>query len=154
MIVNRKIFIFLGVVLLLSFCMLYSNQRGIFDCLNIKTLTVYAKQPIDSFDSNLSGNGYKFDCSIQDYENLKNKRNIQGISFETSLKPQEIINRLKLKIQSTQKLLRENETIIIYYCYVENVGNSIILSNKKVNLQIAFNGQSSIVGMPLILGSY
>ena len=154
MVVKRRFFIFIGVVLLLSFCMLYSNEICIFDKLNIKTLSVYTKQPINELESDLSGNGYKLSCSVKDYEKLKNESNVQGISFETNFYPDYIINTLNLEIQDIQSLIRDNETISIYYCYMENVGNSVILSNKKVNLQIAFNGEKCIIGLPLILGSY
>lgn len=133
--------------------MLFSNEACIFDRLNVKTLTVYTKQPIND-NSELSGNGYKISCSVEDYKNLKNQSNVQGISFETNFYPDEIINKLNLKIQDIQNIVRENETISIYYCYMENVDNSVFLSNKKVNLQIAFNGEKCVIGLPLILGSY
>ncbi len=153
MVVKIRSIIFIGVVILLCFCMLYSNETSLFSALNISQVTAYSNTKLEEYESTLSGNGYKFSIPTENYDELKNK--IDGISFETSFTPEEIFNKLNVKIQSSQRLLQNNDYIEIFYCYVENLNSkSVIIDNKKVNLQIAFNEDFSVVGIPLILGSY
>lgn len=75
-----------------------------------------------------------------------------NFSYETNLSPDEIVKKLNAKIHSKQIL--ENEGLEIYYCFVENINEFIISNGKKVNLQIAFNGEKSIVGFPIIKTGY
>lgn len=75
-----------------------------------------------------------------------------NFSYETNLSPNEIIRRLNAKLHSKQIL--ENEGLEIYYCFVENINEFIISDGKKINLQIAFNGEKSIVGFPIIKTGY
>ena len=70
--------------------------------------------------------------------------NANATNLKTSLTPKEIIKKLGAKVISKQRL--ENENLEIFYCFVEN--------GKKINLQIANNGEFSIVGFPLILTGY
>lgn len=153
MVVKLRSTIFIVVVILLCFCMLYSNENSIFDALNINQVTAYSNTKLEEYNSTLSGNGYKFSIPVENYSALTDE--IEGISFETSFTPKEIFSKLNLKIQSFQRLLQNNDYIEIFYCYVENLNSkSVIIGNKKVNLQISFNGNYSVVGIPLILGSY
>lgn len=75
-----------------------------------------------------------------------------NFSYETNLSPDKIVKKLNAKIHSKQIL--ENEGLEIYYCFVENINEFIISNGKKVNLQIAFNGEKSIVGFPIIKTGY
>lgn len=83
---------------------------------------------------------------------VENTQTPNSFCFETELSPSEIIKTLNAKIHSKQIL--ENENLEIYYCFVENINNFIVCNNKKVNLQIAFNGEKSIVGFPIIQTGY
>ena len=75
-----------------------------------------------------------------------------SFAFQTSLTPNEIIERTGALVLDEQKL--ENEGLEIYYCFVENINNFIVSQGKKVNLQISFDGEISTVGFPLILTGY
>lgn len=83
---------------------------------------------------------------------VENIQTPNSFCFETELFPREIIKTLNAKLHSKQFL--ENENLEIYYCFVENINNFIVCNNKKVNLQIAFNGEKSIVGFPIIQTGY
>lgn len=152
MVVKARFILFIAVVILLSFCMLLSTDKTLFDSLNITNLTVYTSDNISEFETKLSGNGFSFVCDIETYEKLT--CDIDGISFETELLPEQIFDRINLRIQSKQRILQENGVLEIYYCYLENLGGGVTVANKKVNIQIAFNGEKTILGIPLILGSY
>ena len=78
--------------------------------------------------------------------------NANATNLKTSLTPKEIIKKLGAKVISKQRL--ENENLEIFYCFVENVSNFVVENGKKINLQIANNGEFSIVGFPLILTGY
>lgn len=78
--------------------------------------------------------------------------NGSATNFRTSLSPKEIVEKLDATIVSKQTL--KNENLEIYYCFVENVSSFVVENGKKINLQIANNGEFSIVGFPLILTGY
>lgn len=75
-----------------------------------------------------------------------------SFSYETTLTPSEIIKKTNAKIHSKQIL--ENEGLEIYYCFVENINSFILSKGQKVNLQIAFNGEKSVIGFPIIQTGY
>lgn len=151
MAVKLRFIIFIGAIILLSFCMLPSAEKDIFKLLGVQYLTVYTESKPVAIDAEISGNGYSFICKAEDYKNISD---MQGITFKTDYSLEYIFKVLNLKVQSFQELELENRTINIYYCYSEDVGSGVILGNKKVNLQIAFDGENCILGIPLILGSY
>ena len=71
MIVKLRMLFFVGVIILLSFAFLIPAEKNIFELLKVENLTVYTNYKPDNFEAELSGNGYSFDCSIQDYPLLK-----------------------------------------------------------------------------------
>lgn len=76
----------------------------------------------------------------------------QAICFETDLSPENVISLLGAVVHSKQKL--ENENLEIFYCFVENVNNHVIVDGKKVNLQICLSNGKTILGFPLISTGY
>ncbi len=62
-----------------------------------------------------------------------------------------VINDLKMKVINTECL--DNGTIVIYG-YTNKISDSVEVGNKKINVQIAHNDSYSIIGWPLILGSF
>ena len=83
---------------------------------------------------------------------FQNENSSDAINFKTTLSPNEIIKKLGAVVIEKQNL--KNENLKIYYCYVENVSSFVVENGKKINLQIAYNGEFSIVGFPLILTGY
>lgn len=150
----RLIFFIVSTVLV-SVCMIPSNESNIFQKLGIENLTLYSgEKEINGEGGELNGIGYTYSCSVNEYSNLTKRVQIDGVSFETTLHPNEIIKIIGAKIVEKQRIVQNESDYEIFYCYVENVNNYVMSNNKRVNLQIAFNGERTIVGIPLILGSY
>ncbi len=42
----------------------------------------------------------------------------------------------------------------IFYCYTDLISRSVTVDNKKANLQIAYYDTYSVIGWPMILGSF
>ena len=61
------------------------------------------------------------------------------------------LKTLKAKIVKTEYL--ENGTTVIY-AYTNLINDSVKIENKKVNIQVAHKDEYSIIGWPLILGSF
>lgn len=151
MITTLRTTIFVGTIILVSFSMLFSSEKDLFKALEVEYLTVYTDYNPTNLDATLSGNGYSFICNINDYKHLPD---VQGATFEVNNTPEYIFKQIKLEVQSSQKIEMEGRTIQIYYCYLKGLDKSVVVENKKVNLQIASDGESCILGIPLILGSY
>jgi hypothetical protein len=133
--------------------MLFSSEKTLFEKLNVTDLSIYTgDSSVENYQTSLSGNGYLFTCSTQDFRSLN--CNIDGISFQTNLTPDQIFSRLNIQIQSTQNLNSNGNEVITYYCFLENLYDNVIIDGKKINLQIAFDGEKTTIGLPLILGSY
>jgi hypothetical protein len=152
MIAKIRLIFFILAIILLSFSMLFSNEKSLFELLNVNNLTIYTSDNVKDFETILSGNGFTFSCNVSEYKNLK--CDINGVSFETNLSPEQIFNKVKIRILNKQVLTQENNIMEIYYCYLENVQKEIVCESKKINLQIVFNGEKTLLGIPLLLGSY
>lgn len=61
------------------------------------------------------------------------------------------IKELKAKIIKTE-ILEDGSNVI--YCYTDMINTSVKVDGKSVNIQIAHNEQYSVIGWPLILGSF
>ena len=74
----------------------------------------------------------------------------ESISIE-NLEVGSAITTLKARVIKTETL--EDGTCVIY-AYSSLIDENITVDGKKVNLQIATKGNRSVIGWPLILGSY
>ena len=81
-----------------------------------------------------------------------NENSNNSVNFKVSLSPNEIIEKIGAVV--VEKQILKNEGLEIYYCFVENVNNFVVENAKKINFQIAYNGNFSIAGFPLILSGY
>ena len=68
-----------------------------------------------------------------------------------NLEPISALRTLNAQIISTEML--ENGTTVMY-AYSKLIDSSVELNNRKVNLQIAHNDCYTVIGWPLILGSF
>lgn len=68
-----------------------------------------------------------------------------------NFEPISAINKLNAKIVKTE-YLDDGSTII--YAFTNYIKDKVEIDNKNVNLQIAYNDEYSIIGWPLILGSF
>jgi len=86
------------------------------------------------------------------YLNRNKTKNVKGESVKIeNFEPASAIEELNAKVVKTECL--ENGATIIY-CYTNKIPTSINLFNQKVNLQIAHYADYSVIGWPLILGSF
>lgn len=68
-----------------------------------------------------------------------------------NLEPISAIKTLKAEIVKTEIL---QNGAVVFYCYSPNVKSSVNAFNKKINIQLAYYEDYSIVGWPLILSSF
>lgn len=61
------------------------------------------------------------------------------------------IDELNAEVVKTE-ILADGTSVI--YCYSNLIDSYVKVDNKKVNLQIAHNDEYSVIGWPLILGSF
>ena len=68
-----------------------------------------------------------------------------------NFEPSSAINLLDAKVVETEYL--EDGTIVIY-AYTNLIDEKVKIGNNYVNLQIAYKEEYSVIGWPLILGSF
>lgn len=111
-------------------------------------------QKIDGADCVVNGNSGIVSCSSNTAQKVYSKlKGIVGISFcvqGNNKTLSHIFDDLKLQIKSQNNVGK----ITTYLAYTNLFSNHIMLDNDKINIQIAVNDGSIIVGMPIILGSY
>ena len=68
-----------------------------------------------------------------------------------NFEPSSALNKLEAEVVKTEYL--ENGTIVIY-AYTKKINKTVSMFDKQVNLQIAYKEESSVIGWPLIYGSF
>lgn len=100
------------------------------------------------------GNGYLVQCSVCAFEQtLQNCVGVDGISVKyvgTKQDVEKLKQWLGLTVQSVQHL----DKLQILCAYSPKIREEIFLDGKRVNVQVAFDGEYITVGCPLILDSY
>lgn len=88
------------------------------------------------------------------YMNIGEVASMQFVIGESMIinnfEPIAALSKLKAYIVKTEEV--EGSTLI--YAYTHLIKTNVKVNNKKVNLQIAYNDSYSVIGWPLILGSY
>ncbi|MBE7076380.1 MAG: hypothetical protein E7374_00615 [Clostridiales bacterium] len=74
-----------------------------------------------------------------------------GESMEVNVTPDNIIDTLKVRVVKNEYL--ENGTTIIYG-FSNLINKNVKVDNKRVNVQIAITESKTVVGWPVIMGSY
>ena len=89
-------------------------------------------------------------CYMQDEVVKENE--LVGESLKIyNFEPISALEKLNAKLVKTEYL--DNGTTVIY-AYTNLIKEKVEVENKTVNIQIAQNDEYSIIGWPLILGSY
>ena len=138
----KKLMVVICVALILMFTV---NERENFSLLDYFSgeYTVYTS---NKNEENAVDLGF---CYIGD---KKMSNSILGESIEVeNIEPLEALKSLNAKIVKTEVL--ENGTTIIY-AYSGLINKNVLVFNKKVNLQIAIRDDITIIGWPLIMGSF
>jgi len=139
----KKLIIFSALVMVLFYANSFKSQ---FTLLNYFTgeYCLYSNQE--------SENSINLGFCYLSKENSSSLKNIVGESLKIeNLEISDAIKTLNAKVVKTEYL--ENGTTVIY-AYSPLIKNNVSVNDKKVNLQIATNKDVSIIGWPLILGSF
>ena len=143
----KKICIILIIVLLFG-CSFFVNpkQFNLRSYFNNGILHIYTRQPINETSIPIS-NLYMSTSSRG-----ANKQIIGESLYFENLEVGSALNTLKAKVKFTEYLEAQNLTII--YAYTKIIPKYEIVNNTKINLQISTCEQYSVIGWPLIYGSF
>ncbi len=68
-----------------------------------------------------------------------------------NFEPVDALKKLNAKLVKVEQL---EDGTTIFYAYTDKINKNVTIENNKVNIQIAFYDEYSIIGWPLILGSF
>lgn len=119
------------------------NLRSYFDS---GILHIYTKQPINQ-TSILISNLYMSSSSSGADKNILG----ESLYFE-NLEVGSALTKLKARVKFTEYVKNQNLTII--YAYTNLIPKYEMINNVKINLQISTSEQYSVIGWPLIYGSF
>lgn len=66
----------------------------------------------------------------------------------------DLIDEVLSRFQASVLFIEKTDDILHYYCYAPSLGQGLVLKGYTVNLEIAGDGRSTAVGIPLLFGSY
>ncbi len=139
----KKFFIVIAMFLILISCKEVENDFTLLDYFSGE----YMAYTETSKSENCVNLGF---CYMQDEVVKENE--LVGESLKIyNFEPISALEKLNAKLVKTEYL--ENGTTIIY-AYTNLIKEKVEVENKNVNIQIAQNDEYSIIGWPLILGSY
>lgn len=124
-----------------------SNVKTDFSLLNYFSGEYYAytNRQVSTSSVNLGS------CYMNNFK-LKNSSIVIGESIKVeNLEVGAVLKSLNAKVIKTEYL--ESGAVVIY-AYSPKISKSVMVNSNKVNLQIANYDEYSIVGWPLILGSF
>ena len=106
-----------------------------------------------------SGNLTQYTANLKPYtpklfrKFLSNKKDVVGesIYFE-NLEVGEALKTLQAEVKYTEYL--EDMNLTVLYCYTDKIKDSVYTNNYKINLQIASCENYTVIGWPMILGSF
>lgn len=139
----KKILIVIALFLILIGSRNVENEFSLLDYFSGE-YTAYTEKAIGEACVDL-GFCYMQNSSVNESELIGESLKIEN--FE----PSSALDVLNAKVVKTEYL--DNGTVIIY-AYSNHITNSVEVENQKVNLQIAHNDEYSVIGWPLILGSF
>jgi hypothetical protein len=123
------------------------NNFSLKNYFNTGLLHIYTKRPINETSI------YLVNIYISTNSKGATKEDIIGESlYFENLEIDSALNKLKAKIKFTEYIDDQNLTII--YAYSNLIPSSKTLNNTKVNLQISTCNEYSVIGWPIIYGSF
>lgn len=125
----KKIFILIVILVIVMFSMLHDEKQF--------SLRDYFK----------TGEFTEYSSSIE----AKNKKIGESIYFD-NLEVGQAIETLNAEIKFVEYL--EDEGLTVIYCYSDKIKDSVYAKNEKINLQIASCDNYTVIGWPMILGSF
>lgn len=139
-----------------EFLKIYGKSSLIFGSFEYSIYCLKVNEKIDNANVINLGNGFIVTTNNKNVASIKSK--VSGILGESVkfLTTKNSINKI-IKMYDITVFKEENigEIATLYgYSANKNFTNNVLVDNKKVNIQIAFNKNVITVGTPLILGDY
>ena len=103
------------------------------------------------YENSTSGNNINLGFCFLSHEQDNSNKLIGESVCINNLEIGSALSTLKAKVVKTEYL--SDKTTVIY-AYSPLIKKSLNIENNNVNLQIAYKNDSSIIGWPLILGSF
>lgn len=116
------------------------------------TVTICCRQT--SLPCTEIGNGKLVQCSLEDvHQALAACQNVDGvsISFCGTLN---VFNALQTSLNLQTSSVQQLQNLTIVCGYSNKICGGIMVDGNRINVQMAFDGQTITVGSPLILDSY
>ena len=144
----KKIFIILILCLLFA-CSIFVKPKNftLQDYFDTGILHIYTLRPINETSIPLA-NTYMSTSK----KGLQSGDIIGESIYFNDLEVGNAIKKLKAKVKFTEYIDEQNLTII--YAYTNLISKSEIVNNIKINLQISVCDEYSVIGWPLIYGSF
>lgn len=140
-----KKFIVLPILLLIIICNIYNKQEF--------SLSTYFNQGKLSYYTNTATNTLSVKLADSYMSLTKPNAKIIGESmYFNNLEVISAIKTLKASVKFTEYLSEQNLTLI--YCYTSLIPTYKYVKSNKINLQISTCEEYSIIGWPLIYGSF
>ena len=138
----KKILVLIIILLIILFNSFSGeNKFSLRDYFSSGTLTEYSAN-INPVSTNIKKKLFK-----------QSKKDLIGesICFE-NCEVGDVIKTLDAEVKFTEFV--ESKGLTVIYCFTKKIKDSVITKNKKVNLQIASCENYTVVGWPMILGSF
>lgn len=119
----------------------------------IAKVEVYSTNADDDYTYASTGAFYVYGCDLNNAGIIAAKvGNILGtaVFYDAETELSKVLDAYKAEKLSVQK----EKDFTIVYAYSEGCGKGVVTDGMTVNLQIVIKGDSTIVGSPLIMGSY
>ena len=137
---------FLVVIVMFAVLMCSKNVENDFSLLDyfFGEYTSYTEEMCDSNSLNL---GF---CYMQNGKD--NSAELIGESLKIyNFEPIDALKKLDAQVVKTECL---GSGVVVLYAYTDKICDYVEIDNQKVNLQIANNNEYTVIGWPLILGSF
>ncbi len=139
----KKLFAFIFIFVLLIINVPTDKAFSLLDYYNGEYVC-YLNEPISNKSINLGA------CYMDSVVGAK--ENVQGESLTlNNFEPIDALRKLNAKVIKVENL--EGGATILY-AYSTKIPKSVIVEDEKVNLQIAHYDSHTVIGWPLILGSF
>ena len=139
----KKFFIVISLFLILISSKKVENDFTLLDYFSGE-YSSYTETAVDVSSINL-GFCFKQDNIVEESELVG--ESLKVVNFE----PMAALKKLKANIVKTEYL---EEGITVFYAYTSLIKDNVDIDDKKVNIQIAHKDDYSVIGWPLILGSF
>ncbi len=98
------------------------------------------------------GNGFLVECSVNNFTQIFSKcENVDGISVRF---PCENFSKILQKLHLQSMRSHSLDGVWVVCGYTSQIRGGIVIDGQKVNVQVAYDGQTVTIGSPLILDSF